>query len=250
MSEDRSIFREPLVASLGDIGKNNLNMMKFGWNGTMSAPAWKSVGGATSGLARAGIGAGVGAAVGSMTGTQEGTAAGAVIGGAAGWAAPAAVGAAARGVWEASGVVGQFGADIGKSMLGMPASGAGGAMGAGAAAVTNGAKSLGLGAMTAGAGIIANSPLLNGILNPGNVMKDSAGASKFRDLKFSGIGKAYIGVGIAAGAANQAWDAEKKIKMGQIDPYIKRAAPKVPDFANNGGATGDLVFAMHQNRRG
>lgn len=254
--EDKNVFREPLIASIGDIGKNTFNMARFGWNGTMSAPAgigidgkW-SVGGATSGLARAGLGAGIGAAIGSMTGTPEGAATGAVVGGAAGWAAPAAVGAAARGIWEASGVVGQFGVDIGKAAIGLPSSGAGGAMGAGATVMANGAKSVGLGALTAGAGILAHSPLLNGVLNPGNVMKDSMGASKFRDLRFSGIGKAYIGIGAAAGIANQAWDAEKQIKMGQIDPSIRRAAPRTPDYANNGGATGDLVFAMRQNRRG
>jgi hypothetical protein len=69
------------------------------------------------------------------------------------------------------------------------------------------------------------------------------------DAKLSGLSKILIG-GIAAasivqGAANQA----EAIAMGQASPFMEGPTPRLPSYADNAGATGDLVFALHKNKR-
>lgn len=52
-------------------------------------------------------------------------------------------------------------------------------------------------------------------------------------------------VGGAAGAFNEA----NKIHMGQMDGMVRKPGI-APSYANNAGASGDLVFALNNNRRG
>lgn len=64
-----------------------------------------------------------------------------------------------------------------------------------------------------------------------------------------------LGVGMVAGTGlisgtKEAFNDFNQHRMGQMDPMIYRATPRTPSYANNGGATGDLVFAMNRNRRG
>lgn len=53
------------------------------------------------------------------------------------------------------------------------------------------------------------------------------------------------------GGVPQATNKFNETTMGtQRDAHITPFAPKTPAYQNNGGATGDLVFALNQNRKG
>lgn len=69
-------------------------------------------------------------------------------------------------------------------------------------------------------------------------------------FKLKPLGWGVIGLGAAIGGARSAMDTSDRIRMGQVDPYITRPTPQLPSYANNAGATGDLVFALNANRRG
>ncbi len=80
---------------------------------------------------------------------------------------------------------------------------------------------------------------------------------KDRPLKLTPLGKGVIGAGAIAGGIGGSAAAYETSRMGERDPYITRATPRIPQpqqqapaFMNNAGATGDLVFAMNANRRG
>lgn len=47
----------------------------------------------------------------------------------------------------------------------------------------------------------------------------------------------------------KAWNTLEKANMGQM-MGVTTLTPRTPSYANNAGATGDLVFAMNANRRG
>ena len=49
--------------------------------------------------------------------------------------------------------------------------------------------------------------------------------------------------------AAKAWNTLQTEKMGQMTG-VTTMTPKVPAYADNAGATGDLVFALNANRRG
>ena len=72
-------------------------------------------------------------------------------------------------------------------------------------------------------------------------------------LKFTKLGAGIIlGAGALAGA-KEAVGAHMDNRVGPIDPKKVTAAPRIEKEEyeiNNGGATGDLVFALHDNRRG
>lgn len=69
------------------------------------------------------------------------------------------------------------------------------------------------------------------------------------NIKLTGKGKMLIGAIALAdfiqGAANQS----ETIAMGATTPYIEGPTPRLPSYADNAGATGDLVFALHKNKR-
>lgn len=64
------------------------------------------------------------------------------------------------------------------------------------------------------------------------------------------LGWTTLGLGAAIGGTKQTAQAIDNARIGQRDPYITRATPRLPSYANNAGATGDLVFALNANRRG
>lgn len=72
-------------------------------------------------------------------------------------------------------------------------------------------------------------------------------------LKFTKLGAGIIlGAGALAGS-REALNNHMNNRIGTIDPRKVTATPEIEkeDYAiNNGGATGDLVFALHNNRRG
>lgn len=73
-------------------------------------------------------------------------------------------------------------------------------------------------------------------------------------LKFTKLGAGIIlGAGALAGTRD-AVGTHLDNRVGPIDPHKVTAAPEIvkEDYSviDNGGATGDLVFALHENRRG
>lgn len=74
------------------------------------------------------------------------------------------------------------------------------------------------------------------------------------DLKFSALGTGMLLGGAAIEGTSRAARKFEQIRMGQHDGQMRKATPLIPQaerqpsYANNGGATGDLVFAMYNNR--
>lgn len=86
----------------------------------------------------------------------------------------------------------------------------------------------------------------------GEVIKDSAGkviketSDRYR---LSRSGKFVFGAGMALYGVNDSMGTLEDSRMGMADDGpITTATPRFP--VDNGGATGDLVFAMNRNRRG
>lgn len=79
--------------------------------------------------------------------------------------------------------------------------------------------------------------------------------SNMNELKFSGVGKGLvIGAGLYEGIGKAA-NKFVQGRMGTHDGMMRKATPVIPQnqtnsssYSNNGGATGDLVFAMYNNR--
>lgn len=69
-------------------------------------------------------------------------------------------------------------------------------------------------------------------------------------FKIKPLGWGVIGAGALIGTAKETYSAVTNIRMGERDPYITRATPRIPSYVDNAGATGDLVFALNANRRG
>lgn len=110
-----------------------------------------------------------------------------------------------------------------------------------------------------GAGIVGSAATIGGLsMGLGNVAlkmpKEPISFSNMSDIKFSNFGKGmvlggalYEGVGRAANKFIQG-------RMGTNDGMMRTQTPilpqvqSTPSYANNGGATGDLVFSMYNNR--
>lgn len=70
-------------------------------------------------------------------------------------------------------------------------------------------------------------------------------------VKLSTKGKVVAGGLAMASGTKQAVGKFNDSTMGmQRDSQITPHAPRIPAYANNGGATGDLVFALNANRNG
>ena len=69
-------------------------------------------------------------------------------------------------------------------------------------------------------------------------------------VKLKPLGWATIIGGGAIGAVRSAAEAADNSRIGTKDPYITTATPRQSSYANNAGASGDLVFALNANRRG
>lgn len=62
-------------------------------------------------------------------------------------------------------------------------------------------------------------------------------------------GGVLIGATMAFDAGRKAYNTLMNAKMGQMTG-VETMTPRTPSYANNAGATGDLVFALNRNRRG
>lgn len=69
-------------------------------------------------------------------------------------------------------------------------------------------------------------------------------------FKMKPLGWGVLGIGAAIGSARDVNQTMEAGRRGQVDPYITRATPSLPSYANNAGASGDLVFALNANRNG
>lgn len=89
------------------------------------------------------------------------------------------------------------------------------------------------------------------VYKPRKIFKNKPGKMVTKSgFKLGWLGWMTLGAGAVMGGTRQAAQTADSIRMGQRDPYITRATPRVPSYANNAGATGDLVFALNANRRG
>lgn len=84
--------------------------------------------------------------------------------------------------------------------------------------------------------------------------KEPISFSNMGDLKFSGVGVGMLVGSSAVEGTKRAVRKFEQIRMGKSDGQIRTATPVIPQverqasYANNGGATGDLVFSMYNNR--
>lgn len=76
------------------------------------------------------------------------------------------------------------------------------------------------------------------------------------DIKMTGLGKGLLGGAVLLGGVKDAYNYYEKSRMGVNDGMMRTATPTVPvqkqqpSYNNNGGATGDLVFALNNLRNG
>lgn len=69
-------------------------------------------------------------------------------------------------------------------------------------------------------------------------------------VKLSKRGALVAGGLALASGSKQASNKFNETTMGTRDPQVTSFSPRIPAYQNNGGATGDLVFALNQNRKG
>lgn len=74
--------------------------------------------------------------------------------------------------------------------------------------------------------------------------------TKTGGVKMTGLGHSVLWGSTVVAAGAGVFNELNKSRMGQSDGRVTRATPQMTSFQNNGGATGDLVFAMNANRRG
>lgn len=88
---------------------------------------------------------------------------------------------------------------------------------------------------------------------------DSMKLGDMTGAKFTGFGKAMLGLGAVAQGVRGADEAFIKSRTGRSDGRVRSATPMIPNYSqqtsggsysNNGGATGDLVFALNNLRHG
>lgn len=167
--------------------------------------------------------------------------------------------AASLGVGAASGMLmaDAFGEDPkeGAKQMGVAAF-AGASLGAAGAITKTGA--IAAGAAIGGAGVIADFGTKMVKPRIDKVTKKAVDPKMFSDFKLSGKGKMLFGAGIALTSASKAFNTYEKSRMGTNDGMMRTATPMIPQpmdqgkgqpsYANNAGATGDLVFSMFNNR--
>jgi hypothetical protein len=254
----RTHGRMPFIASGIDAVKNVGATMNLGYNMAsaiggdgfrkgFNIPKYgTSVGGILTLGGLAVPGAIAGAAIGAMAPGGTMMAAGAAVGAGIGLTAPLAVGAAGYGMERLGrGVVNAFKS----TALDAPggAAEAGSAFAAGVGKIAGGIGKGALAAVNSGAaaqqvGLLRN--LGNHIVN----FKETA--EGIEDVTLGHVGHAMMNVSMGVEAAKKAFNTYNTIHMGQMDGQVRRATPMVPAYADNAGATGDLVFALNRNRRG
>jgi hypothetical protein len=130
------------------------------------------------------------------------------------------------------------------------------AIGMTAASAIPGAAAIGtvgaVGMASAGTGILGLTAAIgrNAIKMP----TEPLSFSNMGDLKFSGLGVGMLVGGSVLEGTKRAINKYEQIRMGKHDGQMRKATPVIPQvdrspsYANNGGATGDLVFSMYNNR--
>lgn len=205
------------------------------------------------------IGKAIGLAAAPVIGAAVGTVAGAAWGGntpgsdigttaAAGAVAGASMGVAATAIAthpvKTAKAVGTVGMGVGGVALGLTeAVGAGAIKGAeltGAAAI----NSIPMVAHGIGKYASAAAGLGNKLIKPTNNPNNMLGH------KMTGLGAGLVVGSALLSGTQEAFNSFNRNRMGQSDGQITRATPRTPSYAQNAGATGDLVFAMNRNRRG
>lgn len=224
---------------------------QFSVGGTLSA-GYGAVGGAISGAAIGAISSNF-LEGGNMI---QGAAAGAALGGAAIAAAPFALGITAKAAVTTLQNSDKIFAGIGSGAakiagtIGMTVKGA----------VSNTARAAMIGNLE---GKVAGN-IAKDVLNPldrhgkallniaGKMIKKNPGNNAdgiISDYSLSGFGKAMVIGGSLVKGAKDAFNTYMSSKVGQRDGYISSVTPQIR-LADNAGATGDLVFALNNNRRG
>lgn len=184
---------------------------------------------------------------------------GAVVGGAIGSAAVPAAGLAV-------GTIGSVGVGISKIAPGMAASIGKGAVAASpyAAAV---ATKIGSNAVSAvwdvgsrlinwegernGSGFFGKVKFSDPISGIKAGWQNSKGLGKFGSATKGALvnGWTILGATSAVEGTKKAWNTVQRAHMGQMTG-VTSLTPQVPSYADNAGATGDLVFALNTNRHG
>lgn len=268
--------------SIGDFGKSVGGAFSLGLNAGTGVLRYSGGAGAMLGFGATGatIGAGVSATL--SDGTVD-PLTGAAVGGAIGAAALPAAGLASGVIGSAAVGVAKAAPAIGKGALKLGAKASPYAVGTGIAA----ADRIGSAIWSVGSKMIdwdEDAQFFDKVKFSGPIkgMKKGWNSGKaFTSVKeatgFAGKGKAIaqnLGTGIArSGKAakgfanniisgstmitgigiyegiNKAWGTLQSAKMGQMTGTTS-LTPQVPSYADNAGATGDLVFALNANRRG
>ena len=130
-------------------------------------------------------------------------------------------------------------------------------LGAAAMTAVPGAATVGVGI---GMGVVGGAASIGGLalgLGKASVQmpKEAVSFSNMNELKFTPLGKGLIlGAGLYEGIGKAA-NKFVRGRMGTHDGMMRKATPIIPQsttssssYSNNGGATGDLVFAMYNNR--
>lgn len=110
-----------------------------------------------------------------------------------------------------------------------------------------------------GAGIVGGAATIGGIsMGLGNIAlktpKEPISFSNMSDIKFSKTGVGMVLGGALYEGIGKAANKFVKGRMGTNDGMMRTPTPilpqvqNTPSYANNGGATGDLVFSMYNNR--
>lgn len=156
----------------------------------------------------------------------------------------------------AAGAAGYVMGDIEK--LAQPSQVAGSAMiGAAALSAIPGAATVGVGL---GAGVVGVGASIGGLaygLGRASVKVPDApiNFSNMNDIKFTNLGKGLVFGSALYEGTGRAVNKFVQGRMGTNDGMMRTSTPIIPQnqssgssYLNNGGATGDLVFAMYNNR--
>lgn len=142
--------------------------------------------------------------------------------------------------------------------LAQPSKVAGSAMlGAAAFSAIPGAATVGT---AIGAGVVGAGAAVGGLaygLGRASVKRPDApiNFSNMSDMKFTNLGKGLVIGGALYEGVGRAANKYVQGRMGTNDGMMRTSTPIIPQiqssgssYSNNGGATGDLVFAMYNNR--
>lgn len=230
------------------LGKGLLNSGKWLGTNTLNSYAKPYQGNFAFHAAGAALGAGAGGILGARSDSDNGAMVGAGIGGAIGGMAlpilgmTGAVGVSAASSLYKNGpkIMGGIGKAAGMAGMGVAAVGAPVAYGAGKAAVKYGNTALGM-----MGDALKYTPERTYFDEKKNKLVTKRGKMS---LNLPGAARAAGVAGLIAAPAliNKGIDEIHDMRKGQ-SMGVQRATPS---YLNNAGATGDLVFAMHQNRRG